>query len=73
MGYYVRFSASQPTLAVQSGDSSHLVAANLGHRSCQVTERHYALQQLEAAMRLPYKSFRIDMQIFFTRLRYCAA
>ena len=30
------------TLAVQSGAASHVVAANLGHRSFKVTERHYA-------------------------------
>lgn len=30
------------TLAVQSGAASHVVAANLGHHSFQVTERHYA-------------------------------
>lgn len=30
------------TLAVQSGSASHVVAANLGHHSFQVTERHYA-------------------------------
>ena len=30
------------TLAVQSGAASHVVAANLGHHSFQMTERHYA-------------------------------
>ena len=30
------------TLAVQSGAASHVVAANLGHHSFKVTERHYA-------------------------------
>lgn len=30
------------TLAVQSGAASHVVAANLGHHSFSVTERHYA-------------------------------
>ena len=30
------------TLAVQSGAASHTVAANLGHHSFEVTERHYA-------------------------------
>jgi hypothetical protein len=30
------------TLAVQSGAPSHTVAANLGHHSFEVTERHYA-------------------------------
>lgn len=30
------------TLAVQSGAASHVVAANLGHHSFHVTERHYA-------------------------------
>jgi len=30
------------TLAVQSGAASHVVAANLGHHSFEVTERHYA-------------------------------
>ena len=30
------------TLAVQSGSASHVVAANLGHHSFAVTERHYA-------------------------------
>ena len=30
------------TLAVQSGAASHVVAANLGHHSFEVTKRHYA-------------------------------
>ena len=30
------------TLAIQSGAASHVVAANLGHHSFKVTERHYA-------------------------------
>ena len=30
------------TLAVQSGAASHVVAANLGHHSFKMTERHYA-------------------------------
>ena len=30
------------TLAVESGDASHVVAANLGHHSFEMTERHYA-------------------------------
>ena len=30
------------TLAVQSGAASHVVAANLGHHSFEMTERHYA-------------------------------
>ncbi len=30
------------TLAVQSGAACHTVAANLGHHSFEVTERHYA-------------------------------
>lgn len=30
------------TLAVESGAASHVVAANLGHHSFAVTERHYA-------------------------------